>query len=61
MLDLETRPAPVYNEALGEVSEWFKEPVSKTGRPVRVSRVRIPPSPCSRPHCTPMLSSRLHA
>src|SRR5262249_37076224 len=29
----------------GEVSEWLKEPVSKTGRPVRVSRVRIPPSP----------------
>ncbi len=32
----------------GEVSEWLKEPVSKTGVPVRVPRVRIPPFPvCS--------------
>ncbi len=30
---------------LGEVSEWLIEPVSKTGVPVRVPRVRIPPSP----------------
>ena len=29
----------------GQVSEWLKEPVSKTGIPVRVSRVRIPPCP----------------
>ena len=29
----------------GQVSEWLKEPVSKTGKPVRVSRVRIPPCP----------------
>ena len=27
------------------MSEWLKEPVSKTGRLVRVSWVRIPPSP----------------
>jgi hypothetical protein len=32
------------------VSEWLKEPVSKTGIPVRVSRVRIPPCPLS-PFC----------
>jgi hypothetical protein len=31
---------------LGQVSEWLKEPVSKTGKPARVSRVRIPPCPC---------------
>ena len=29
----------------GQVSEWLKEPVSKTGMPVRVSWVRIPPCP----------------
>ncbi len=29
----------------GQVSEWLKEPVSKTGIPARVSRVRIPPCP----------------
>jgi acyl-CoA thioester hydrolase len=35
-----------YNPCLqGEVSEWLKEPVSKTGIPAMVSRVRIPPSP----------------
>jgi hypothetical protein len=27
------------------VSEWLKEPVSKTGIPARVSWVRIPPCP----------------
>ena len=27
------------------MSEWLKEPVSKTGIPARVSRVRIPPCP----------------
>ena len=27
------------------MSEWLKEPVSKTGIPVRVSWVRIPPCP----------------
>ena len=30
---------------LGQVSEWLKEPVSKTGVPVRVPWVRIPPCP----------------
>jgi hypothetical protein len=30
------------------VSEWLKEPVSKTGIPVRVSWVRIPPCPFLR-------------
>ena len=29
----------------GEVAEWLKAPVSKTGIPLRVSRVRIPLSP----------------
>ncbi len=33
----------------GEVAEWLKAPVSKTGIPVRVSWVRIPPSP-QNPH-----------
>jgi hypothetical protein len=27
------------------VAEWFKAPVLKTGRPARVSWVRIPPLP----------------
>ena len=31
----------------GEVAEWSKAPVSKTGRLEMVSRVRIPPSPPS--------------
>ncbi len=31
--------------AAGQVSEWLKEPVSKTGKPATVSRVRIPPCP----------------
>ena len=30
---------------LGEVAEWFKAPLSKSGIRLRVSRVRIPPSP----------------
>jgi hypothetical protein len=30
---------------LGEVAEWSNAPHSKCGIPVRVSRVRIPPSP----------------
>lgn len=34
-----------YFSAPGQVSEWLKEPVSKTGIPARVSRVRIPPCP----------------
>ena len=29
----------------GEVAEWLKAPVSKTGRVARSSRVQIPPSP----------------
>ena len=33
------------NREFGEVSEWLKEPVSKTGVPLGVPRVRIPPSP----------------
>ena len=33
------------NDYSGEVSEWLKEPVSKTGVPFGVPRVRIPPSP----------------
>jgi hypothetical protein len=32
--------------SFGQVSEWLKEPVSKTGIPVTVSWVRIPPCPC---------------
>ena len=34
-----------YNLALGEVAEWLKAPLSKSGIPLRVSWVRIPPSP----------------
>ena len=30
---------------LGEVAEWLNAPLSKSGRPVRVSGVRISPSP----------------
>jgi len=30
---------------IGEVAEWLKAPVSKTGIPLAVSRVRIPASP----------------
>ncbi len=40
---------------LGEVSEWLIEPVSKTGVPVRVPRVRIPPSPMLGFEFLPML------
>ncbi len=43
---LETPPTSLYNPSLGEVSEWLKEPVSKTGNVLRRSWVRIPPSPC---------------
>src|SRR3954466_2656702 len=32
----------------GQVSEWLKEPVSKTGIPATVSWVRIPPCPSFR-------------
>jgi acyl-CoA thioester hydrolase len=38
------------------VSEWLKEPVSKTGRPVWVSWVRIPPSPYCHPLESPSSS-----
>jgi hypothetical protein len=31
--------------SIGQVSEWLKEPVSKTGVPVTVPWVRIPPCP----------------
>ena len=37
------------------MSEWLKEPVSKTGRLVRVSRVRIPPSPLTNLPAFPVL------
>ena len=33
------------NGLTGEVAEWLKAPVSKTGIPLAVSRVRIPASP----------------
>lgn len=39
------------------MSEWLKEPVSKTGKPVRVSRVRIPP--CPLPPSTDSLAGSL--
>jgi hypothetical protein len=42
----------VYLETLGEVAEWLKAPVSKTGIPLAVSRVRIPASPHMRCQCT---------
>ena len=29
----------------GKVGEWLKSPLSKSGRPERVSRVQIPPFP----------------
>ncbi len=33
---------------IGKVGEWLKSPLSKSGRPVRVSRVQIPPFPQER-------------
>lgn len=42
---LERGSPSLYYASLGEVSEWLKEPVSKTGKVLRPSRVRIPPSP----------------
>ena len=39
------------------MSEWLKEPVSKTGKPARVSRVRIPP--CPLPPSTDALAGSL--
>ncbi len=61
--DLERGSPSLYYASLGEVSEWLKEPVSKTGKVLRPSRVRIPPSPfpsndlgrCMRPS-EPMFS-----
>lgn len=44
---LERGSPSLYYASLGEVSEWLKEPVSKTGEVLRPSRVRIPPSPLS--------------
>ena len=44
---LERGSPSLYYASLGEVSEWLKEPVSKTGKVLRPSRVRIPPSPLS--------------
>ena len=35
----------VIEKGAGEVREWLNRPVSKTGIPFGVSRVRIPPSP----------------
>ncbi len=39
---------PIFFDAkslIGQVAEWLKAPVSKTGVPARVSRVRISPCP----------------
>src|SRR5258708_6467017 len=38
-------PAASTRPAFGWVSEWLKEPVSKTGMPARASWFRIPPYP----------------
>jgi hypothetical protein len=42
-LDQHRRSASRFSD--GEVAEWSKAPVSKTGMFERASRVRIPPSP----------------
>ena len=49
MTALERGSPSLYYASLGEVSEWLKEPVSKTGEVLRPSRVRIPPSPLPFP------------
>ena len=49
-------PGIRYNLALGEVAEWLKAPLSKSGIPLRVSWVRIPPSP---PHLRALQRVRL--
>ena len=41
---------------IGEVAEWTKAPLSKSGIRLRVSRVRIPPSPPS-PFPSPLILS----
>src|SRR5688500_4108511 len=39
------RPDNFRGGPIGQVAEWLKAPVSKTGIPARVSRVRIFPCP----------------
>src|SRR3954471_7325578 len=47
---LKKHPAPNKLRAAGQVAEWLKAPVSKTGIPVNpVSRVRISPCPLRIP------------
>lgn len=41
-------------EGSGEVAEWLKAPVSKTGICIRISRVRIPPSSPNNRRCWPV-------
>ena len=47
-----------YAKGVGEVAEWLKAPVLKTGRPARVSGVRIPPSPQVRQRDDPLIIVR---
>src|SRR5947207_7001659 len=44
-VDYVTQASLNFDVRLGQVAEWLKAPVSKTGIPERVSRVRISPCP----------------
>ena len=55
------RAAMYVSPRIGQVSEWLKEPVSKTGGPARVSWVRIPPCPFVPPVVSPGPSVSLDA
>ena len=43
----------------GQVAEWLKAPVSKTGKPARASWVRIPPCPPTPSGCASWLCGRI--
>ncbi len=53
-LTTETDGSIVIVEGSGEVAEWLKAPVSKTGICIRISRVRIPPSSPNNRRCWPV-------
>src|SRR5947208_15130719 len=44
-VDLTAQSSLLFDVRHGQVAEWLKAPVSKTGIPERVSRVRISPCP----------------
>ena len=54
-------PGLVIKRASGEVAEWLKASVSKTGVLARVSRVRIPPSPPLQNRTANAAGRRFHA